>query len=346
VVLGLVAERAREAADADLSSLALPDHGDRLVVEHAAGEEADSWVGVVVPDDSLATRVVSSGEAVVTDAAADVDPERGGGPGGYPVAMVVPLVAGGRTLGALTLANRRGRPTFSAEEFALARSFAAQAALALELAEARSEQQRLAVLEDRDRIARDLHDLVIQRLFATGMMLQGASRTTGEPDVADRIERAVQELDATILEVRSTIFALHEGRSEPTGLRGRVLRELGNAAHSLGFEPTLRFDGPVDSVVPDDVGDHVVAALREALSNVARHAEATSVRVSLSVDDTDVVLIVTDNGIGFLTDSRRRSGLANLEQRASVLDGECHVEPAPGESGTRLVWRAPVRNGA
>jgi signal transduction histidine kinase len=347
VVLGLVAERAREAADADLSSLALPDQAGRLVVEHAAGEDADGLVGVVVPDDALVTRVMTSGEAILTDTvtqplALAADNLRDG----YATAMVVPLVAGGRTLGSLTVANRRGRPTFGAEEFGLARSFAAQAALALELAEARSEQQRLAVLEDRDRIARDLHDLVIQRLFATGMMLQGASRTTGQPEVADRIERAVQELDATILEVRSTIFALHEGRGEPTGLRGRVLRELGASAHSLGFEPTLRFDGPVDSVVPDEVGDHVVAALREALSNVARHAEATSVRVSLSVDDTDVVLIVTDDGVGMVTESRRRSGLANLEQRASALDGECHVEPAPGESGTRLVWRAPVRPGS
>lgn len=343
-VLGLVAEHSSEAAGADLATLALPAEDGRLVIEHAAGADAESLIGAVVDADSLAAHVVATGEAVVTDVVGDREllPEHQNrvGPG---AAMVVPLVSGGRPIGALTLANRRGRPTFSAEEFALAQSFAAQATLALELAEARSEQQRLAVLEDRDRIARDLHDLVIQRLFATGMMLQGASRTTRQPEVGERIERAVQELDATILEVRSTIFALHEGRGEPTGLRGRVLRELGAAAHSLGFEPTLRFDGPVDSVVPDDIGDHVVAALREALSNVARHANATTVRVSLSVDDNDVVLIVTDNGVGMATDSRRRSGLANLEKRATELEGTCEVESAPGGGGTRLVWRAPVR---
>ena len=339
-VLALVAERAREAADADVATLALQDAG-QLVVEHAAGTDAESFIGQVVPAGSSGGTVSAAAEALVTDNVGDLAMPLY--PASYGPAMFVPLVSGGRSLGTLAIVNRRGRRPFTAEEFALLDSFAGQAALALELAGARREQERLAVLEDRDRIARDLHDLVIQRLFATGMMLQGASRTTQQPEVVDRIERAVHELDATILEVRSTIFALHEGRGEPTGLRGRVLRELGSSAHTLGFEPTLRFDGPIDSVVPDPVAEHVVAALREALSNVARHARATQVRVSLSVDDADVVLIVTDNGVGMTGASSRRSGLENLEQRAERLDGACFVESGPGEHGTRLVWRAPVR---
>ena len=328
-VLDLIAERARTVAGVDAATIALPDEGDVMVVEHVAGVGTEALLG-------------RRQQTSATDSADDGGPSLYGE--NYGPTMSVPLVSGDRTLGTLALANRPGSPPFLPEERALAENFAGQAALALVLAEAQREQERLAVLEDRDRIARDLHDLVIQRLFATGMMLQGATRTATEPDVVERIDRAVRDLDATIVEVRSTIFALQESRGESTGLRGRVLREMSAAAHTLGFEPTVRFDGPIDSVVPDDVSEHVVAAVREALSNVARHASAGVVRVSLSVDDNDVVLIVTDNGVGLAQALDRRSGLANLDQRAERLGGRCVTEPAaPDGSGTRLIWRAPVR---
>ncbi len=328
-VLDLVADRARAVAGVDAATIALPDDGDSMVVEHVAGVGTEDLLGRLQPPADAADLADASPYA-----------ER------YGPTMHVALVSGDRTLGTLVLANRLGAPPFRPEERILAENFAGQAALALVLAEAQREQERLAVLEDRDRIARDLHDLVIQRLFATGMVLQGATRTATEPDVVERIERSVHELDATIVEVRSTIFALQESRGVPTGLRGRVLREMSAAAHTLGFEPTVRFDGPIDSVVPDDVAEHVVAAVREALSNVARHASATVVRTSLSVDDNDVVLIVTDNGVGLGEPGGRRSGLANLSQRAERLGGSCVTESAtPEGSGTRLVWRAPVRGG-
>ena len=328
-VLDLIADRARMVAGVDVATIALPDDGDSMVVEHVAGVGTEDLLGRLQPSVDSPDLEDSSPYA-----------------GRYGPAMHVPLVSGDRTLGTLVLANRLGAPPFRPEERILAENFAGQAALALVLADAQREQERLAVLEDRDRIARDLHDLVIQRLFATGMMLQGATRAATEPDVVERIERSVHELDATIVEVRSTIFALQESRGVPTGLRGRVLREMSAAAHTLGFEPTVRFDGPIDSVVPDDAAEHVVAAVREALSNVARHAFATVVRASLSVDDNDVVLIVTDNGVGLADGGRRRSGLANLAQRAERLGGSCVTEPAtPAGTGTRLVWRAPVRGG-
>lgn len=345
-VLDLVAGSAREVAVADLATLALPVAEGTLVVEHASGDDAKDFVGRTVPSGFAGEQVSHTHQALVLDDVSGDAAVKSLYAGAYGPAMFVPLVTTGRTLGTLVLANRRGGRMFTAEEFVMAEAFAAQAALALVLAEAQREQERLAVLEDRDRIGRDLHDLVIQRLFATGMMLQGASRLAGaETDVSERIERAVGELDATILEVRSTIFALHEARADqPTGLRGRVLRELAQAAHSLGFEPTIRFDGPIDSVVSDAVGEHVVAAVREALSNVARHARATWARVSLSVDDTDVVLIVTDNGVGLNHPGGRRSGLANLASRAERLGGLCRTEPAgPTGEGTRLIWRAPAR---
>jgi signal transduction histidine kinase len=259
--------------------------------------------------------------------------------------MVVQMVTGAETLGMLLVATRPEGREFGPDDRAMAQAFADQAALALTLAEAQREHERLAILEDRDRIGRDLHDLVIQRLFATGMMLEGARRLVDQPNVAGRLDRAVSELDATILEVRSTIFALHEsGAEEPTGLRGRLLREVGAAAHTLGFEPTCRFDGLVDSVVPESTGEQVIAALREALSNVSRHAKASWARVSVSVDDRDVVLIVTDDGVGLANASQRRSGLANLERRAEDLGGSFRLEPVGDDgTGTRLVWRVPVR---
>jgi len=217
-VLALIATRSREAARANLAAIALPSGPDqKMRFVHASGLKAQDIIGRTtdeVPDDETP-------------------------------AMVVPMVTGSRTLGMLLLAIRPDGRTLTSEERVMAQAFADQAALALTLAEAQHEHERLAILEDRDRIGRDLHDLVIQRLFATGMMLEGARRLVDDPSVEGRIDRAVQELDATILEVRSTIFALHEsGLDEPTGLRGRLLREVGAAAHGLGFEPTCRFDGP------------------------------------------------------------------------------------------------------
>ena len=317
-VLALIATRAREAARASLSAIARPAAPDQeLRFVHASGDTASAVIG-------RSTDEIPHGD----------------GP-----TMVVPMVTGSDTLGMLLLANRPDGRAFTADERVMAQAFADQAALALTLAEAQHEHERLAILEDRDRIGRDLHDLVIQRLFATGMMLEGARRLVDEPNVAGRLDRAVQELDATILEVRSTIFALHEsGDDEPTGLRGRLLREVGASAHSLGFEPTCRFDGLVDSLVPGDTGEHLIAALREALSNVSRHARAHWARVSVSVDDRDVVLIVTDDGVGLSRASDRRSGLANLQRRAEDLGGSFRLEPVTDDgSGTRLVWRVPVR---
>ncbi len=317
-VLTLIASRSREAARASLSAIALPAGRDQVLrFAHASGVDADALLGRTTDD-------------VPSDA----------GP-----TMVVPMVTGTETRGMLLLANQPDMPEFTADERAMAQAFADQAALALTLAEAQQEHERLAILEDRDRIGRDLHDLVIQRLFATGMMLEGARRLVDEPNVAGRLDRAVQELDATILEVRSTIFALHEsGADEPTGLRGRLLREVGAASHGLGFEPTCRFDGLVDSLVPAETAEQLIAAVREALSNVSRHAKAHWARVSVSVDDRDVVLIVTDDGVGLSKEGLRRSGLANLQRRAEDLGGSFRLEPVEDDgSGTRLVWRVPVR---
>ncbi|MYU19075.1 GAF domain-containing protein, partial [Streptomyces sp. SID8361] len=226
--------------------------------------------------------------------------------------LMVPMSSGDRVLGALATARERGGRPFTASERALAAQFAAQVAIALVLAEAQRDRERLVVLEERDRIARDLHDLVVQRLFAAAMLLESAERRSDAPEVRARIERAVEELGATIQEVRTAIYALQQAPPEtPAGLRGRVLREVRAAAVPLGFQPSLTFVGPVDDQVGPMTGAHLVAALREALSNAFRHARAQ--RIEVVVDATArladgrpaVRLTVADDGVGVPAGGRR-----------------------------------------
>jgi signal transduction histidine kinase len=192
----------------------------------------------------------------------------------------------------------------------------------------------LLVLEDRDRIARDLHDVVIQRLFGVGMSLQTAPRT----DVAERLKTAVDDLDETIRDVRMAIFQLHH-RPGRAVLRDAVAAELDEARKILGFAPRLVVSGPVEHGVPDEVRPHLLAVLREALSNAARHAEASRVEVELRVD-SDVVLTVTDDGRG-IGEPSRQSGLHHMRQRAESLGGQCSVRPGPAV-GTVVEWRVPA----
>jgi signal transduction histidine kinase len=263
--------------------------------------------------------------------------------------MALPLQSGGRVLGALVTPRAQGERPFTEAERTLAVQFASQAALALMMAEAQRDRERLAVYEDRDRIARDLHDLVIQRLFATGMMLESAQRGSLVPEVRHGVGNAVDELDITIQEIRTAIFALQQGPTEaPSGLRTRVLREINMAAVPLGFKPAHRFVGAVDTAVGDLTGKNLIAALREALSNAFRHAEAA--RIEVVVDATVILpdgrpgvrLTVADDGVG-IPAGGRRSGLKNLKRRAESLGGDSWYGPGIGEDGggTTVVWQAP-----
>jgi signal transduction histidine kinase len=330
-VIAAVVDRAFEASQADVvARVEIEDIGrGRISKAVTASTKPEEWVGHVVP-------VYGDDDHVVRE---DL-------PGSPRWVVQVPVRSIRQHYGTLVMASDADHWDEAAGESAAARSFGEQAALAIGLTQARAEHERMALLEERDRIGRDLHDLVIQRLFATGMVLQGAQRLTTNPEVDERLGRAVNELDQTIREVRSTIFALHTASNGGTGLRSQVLQEVAAGSSALGFEPTVRFDGPIDSTVSDDVREHVIAALREALSNAARHAEATQVRVSLSVESGEVVLIVTDNGAGLPAEQRRRSGLANLAGRAEGAGGQFLVEPVPdqhgGSRGTRVIWRAPT----
>ena len=211
--------------------------------------------------------------------------------------------------------------------------------------EADEELQRahrvLALVDDRERIARDLHDTVIQRLFAVGLSLQAAQTRVEENDpVLERIQLAVDEIDMTIRDIRSSIFALHSRRPGSTSLREDVLAIARDAARALGFEPTVTFDGPVDSLATDEIREHVLATLREALSNVTKHAHASSVRVTLGVDAQELRLVVRDDGVGF-GDRGVGNGLRNMGERATAFGGMSTIARA-ADGGTRLEWSVPL----
>ncbi|MFB6812411.1 GAF domain-containing protein [Streptomyces sp. NPDC056387] len=351
-VLELITRRAREITAARLADIAMPAAGvDGLVVEFAAGADRSARQGLVVPfTGTLSGTAHRAGRPVTAllapkderyPAEAQVREGNGLGP-----AVAVPLgTAGGDSRGVLLLARPAGGPVFGEGELEPLVAFAGQAALALELAERRRDAEQIALLEERDRIARDLHDLAIQRLFATGMTLQSAARLVEHEGAAERVGRAVDDLDETIKIIRSTIFGLRtRDRESAPGLRARAARAVGDAATTLGHPPRLSMEGLLDTDVPAQIADHVMAALGELLSNAARHAQATRVGVGLRAADGEIVLTVSDNGTG-IAPRGRRSGLRNLDERAQGLGGSFTVE-RPQEGGSRLVWRAPLPNGS
>jgi two-component system sensor histidine kinase DevS len=201
--------------------------------------------------------------------------------------------------------------------------------------------EQLALVDDRERIARDLHDTVIQRLFAVGLSLQAALSRTADADTAERVETAINEIDATIRDIRTAIFSLHARRATATGLRDDVLSTAREAGRALGFEPRVEFDGPVDSATEQRVREELVPTLREALSNVVKHAGAQRVSVLVAVSEDDIVLEVVDDGIGPATSSAGGGrGLGNMNERALALGGRCEVRGGDA-GGTRVLWRVP-----
>ncbi|GAA2368857.1 sensor histidine kinase [Streptomyces carpaticus] len=369
--LAVVAEQARRLADADAGLVLVPtgDADNLEVVAASITPGGPPLIGTALPADADTVRQLLSGEPVfIEDTATDPRLTTRRFAEHFGPCMLLPLTSGDRTLGALGLPRAPGGDPYSVPERAMATQFAQQAALALVLAQARADRESLAVYEDRDRIGRDLHDLVIQRLFAVGMLLEGARRALpeatgagadGDRDrngrsngngVADRIGKAVTELDATIQEIRTTVFALQQQPDEAqAGLRTRVLRETGTAAQSLGFAPSVSFTGPVDTRVAEGVARNLVAALREALSNAARHARAG--RVEVTVDATAALpdgreavrLTVADDGVGLPEEGAgRRSGLRNLADRAAELGGYSELGPGLGGSGLKMIWHVPL----
>ena len=350
VLTGLT-RRMRTLARADLALVGLPDaEGEDILVVAAEGLGQEQMRGVALPiEGSLLGAVYKAGEIEVVGAVVDggqVRTELAPGTAAFGPAILVPLGGRGEVRGVLAVVRAVGGAAFSDADAELVAELAFQAAVVLELADRRRDGELLSLYADRDRIGRDLHDLAIQRLFATSMSLQGAYKITRKPEVAKRIAQSIEDLDDTIKVIRSTIFALHSHEltaQQAPGVRGRVIEACERVAEQLGFTPSVRFTGPVDTLVPEPVADELVAVLREALSNAARHAKASAVGIELSVDGSQVVLTVVDDGVG-IPDGGRRSGLANLAERADQLGGHFSAQKPPQGAGTVLVWRVPTED--
>jgi signal transduction histidine kinase len=338
--LELVARRAREVSGAAFVAVLLQDpQTGRLTVEVVQPARPE-LSAVAVSGAGVIGTVLAEGRAVVVDdlgTAAEWPLSLRTGP-----AMIAPLSAAGTVQGLLVVAQDPEGGRFDDEvDVGMLTTFAAQAALALERARAQDERELLVVLEDRERIARDLHDVVIQRLFATGLQLQSTARLV-RPEVAGRIDSAVDELDSTIRDIRSAIFELRSPVAAT--LRADIRATVDAAAASLGFRPQLTLDGPVDSAVPDAMRPDLVAALREALSNVVKHARPTRVGVRVAIEPGRLRLTVSDDGVGVLSEVDERSGLVNIRERAARHDGTVTLtgtEP----SGITVDWSVPLGSG-
>lgn len=346
--LALIAERVLDLASADLVTVILPSPSDpeTLEVRRAIGLCADDVLTArLARHGSLVGRALVAEQAELINDISDGSVETYLPPGRFGPAMAIPLLTSNGTEGALSVVRERGTARFTEFDLDVADSFAAQIAVALELADAQRDKSRVALLEDRERIARDLHDHVVQRLFAAGLTLQSVCLALGRDEQADRIQRQVDEIDSTIRQIRTSIFALRtDSRDDSTQhLRARVLKLSESATAGLKSAPRVTFRGPVDALVPDHMYTDVLAVLREGLSNVSRHADASTVDIMIETTGERVTVEVVDDGVGVPADASR-SGLANLSDRATGLDGTCEItENHP--HGTSLRWSVPLEAG-
>lgn len=344
-VLHLVAAYARDIPDADSAVILLPTaKRDELVVELVVGEGGAELRGMTVPlERSLAYHVLATGTPLAIAAAeSDGRVYRPLVEGLHAGPMLfVPLWLQGEPFGILEIARHKGRVPFSTASVPLLQSFAAQASIALEYARAQQELHKLALLEDEQRIARDLHDSVIQDIFAIGLSIQAAAMSATDPELQARLFKSVDDLDGTIRGIRSAIFGLRGGLTAAGGVRDEVKTVLTELATAHGMQSRLHLDGVLDARIDDDVRSHLVATLRECISNAGRHADATTVNVYLEATRNELVLRVVDNGIGMPEQLSRRSGVANIEDRAAQLGGSATFGPGP-RGGTQVEWRVPL----
>ena len=252
----------------------------------------------------------------------------------------VPVRVRDEVYGNLYLTDKQGEAAFTDEDEALAEALALAAGIAIENNRLHDRVLVMSVLDDRDRIARDLHDRVIQRVYAVGMNLQGATRLPERDQLIERVGHAIEDLDLTISEIRSAIFELGE-TALPGGLRQAVLQLAEELSDTLGVRPEVRFEGAVDNSVPQHLADHVLAVVREGLTNAGKHAQASRYEVALGVSDR-VVLELLDDGVGIeLPQTTPGLGLINLRGRAEKFGGTFEIHPREG-GGTRLVWTVPL----
>ena len=343
--LQLIAVRACELTEAEQAIVLVPneaelpvDEVDILVVATAVGRYADDVLGQWVPVEGSTTGAVfRSGTPVIT--AAFGHPPQAFTDAGRRPAIVMPLRSEHIVLGVIAVARNSDQPPFDAEHLDLMSDFADHAAMALALASALEHTRYLTVLADRERIGQDLHDHVIQRLFAAGLDLQGTIARSRSSEITDRLNRTVTDLQTTIEDIRTTIFELHSTGRQRIGFRQRIQAAVADLTENGAVVATLRMSGPM-SVIGDDLAGHAESVVLEAVSNTVRHSGATQLTVEVAVAD-ELDIMVTDDGSGIGADNRRRSGLANMASRAEQLGGHCHLATPPG-GGTAVHWTVPL----
>lgn len=336
----VLVERVVEVADADLAVVLMPSvDGRSLVATSAAGERAE-WMRhrVMEREGSVTDTVIASGKPTIVGDLGQVSRHHQLVEEiGVNSALFVPMSGAAAKCGTLVLLRYPNRRQFTDTEVEMASTFAAQMVLALELADAHADRERAALLADRERIARDLHDNVIQRLFAVGMSLQSmAGRVKGKS--GERLQSAVDDLDGTIMQIRSTIYRLTGPVFASDTMRSRIERLISELEPMLGFGVDLDLRGPLDFGVSDPVSADLIAVLRETITNTARHAGATRLSVRLVVDESGLTLTVADDGRG-MSGATRRSGLSNLRARAIQHGGTMTLDT--GNHGTTIIWSVP-----
>jgi len=343
--LQLIAESARILTDAEQAIVLVPteadlpdDEVDTLVVAAAVGLHATEVLGQRIPvDGSTSGQVFRSGRPVISErlrypiqAFTDV---------GQRPAIVMPLRARDDVVGVIAIARAANEPPFNERYLDLVSDFATHAAIALVLASAREDSQQLTILAERERIAHDLHDHVIQRLFAAGMDLQGTLARARAPEVAERLNRTLDDLQTIIEEIRTTIFQLKSPLGKSGDFRHRIQRVVADLTKNRDVVTTVRLHGPMTAVA-GELAEHAEAVTAEAISNALRHSGGSRLTVEVSVADM-FILNVIDNGCGIPAGNSRRSGLANMTRRAEQIGGTCEVTNPP-EGGTRVHWIAPL----
>lgn len=333
----LITQLAAAAADADFATLAVPHGADQVIVAGVTGELAAGMMNQVAAlADSLAGQAIRTGKPSLVTGEGRQAAAAALGAGTGPL-IVVPLAADEQVRGALLLGRLAARPGYTDTDLDMAAAFAGHAAMAMELAQARADQIILAQAEDHDRIAGDLHDHVIQELFALGMTLQGHA-ARADPATAERVNGYVDTVDEIIKKIRTSIFGLHQPHQVSAGLPARVMEIIDEHTAQAGFTAGIRFAGPLDPGPDEALAHDILAVTREALSNCARHAHATAVTISLVLQDELITLDITDNGRGPGTPARS-SGLSSMRRRAERNGGTFQLT-TPANGGTHLAWTA------
>ena len=338
--LDMIAERALHASASALSLIASVAGDGTLRCRTSLGVQSIP-AGQELPAGEALARVLATGEsAALTDALQLFDAESAEKLGPVLVAALG-SDSDGQRQSVLILARSAGATRYTDVDVEQSAVFASRIGLTLDLLKANQLREEHALFIDRERIAADLHDLVIQRLFAAGLSIQGLRRYTSDPAAHERrIAGITGELDDCIHQLRDTIYSLQAREPDKELLSGRVLRAVQEAANAGGFLPRIQLSGPVDDAVGDDVAEQLLRVLHESVSNAVRHSGSEDISILLAAQEDEVVLTVRDNGCGF-KDPERVSGLNNMRNRAERLGGSCTIDSTPGK-GTSVTWKAPA----